>query len=101
MELLKAGGNGNGAEHPFFCSEVGEICKDTATAWKQCERCMSWHAVPKEDNNNDSDDNIANERAEGGESEDAASTGAPFTCEFVGKKCSPKKFKRAKIALSG
>ena len=111
MELLKAEGNGNGAEHPFFCSEMGEICKDTATAWKQCERCMSWHAVPKEVNNNDSDDNIANERAEGGESEDAntagvpiidtASTGAPFTCEFVGKKCSPKKFKRAKIALSG
>jgi len=119
MELLKAEGNGNGGEHPFFCSEVGEICIDNgtmATAWKQCESCMSWHAVPKEVNNNDKDDTDG-ERADGQERDDANIAGAPkldvvpvggddggaqlFTCEFIGKKCSPKKFKRAKIALSG
>ena len=101
MKLLNAQGGGSG-QLPFFCSEVGESCKDSATAWKQCESCMAWHAVPKGN---------AAERAEGeingtGDNHAEApnfdpSTLEQFVCELVGKRCVPKKFMKAKIAVSG
>lgn len=81
-------------ELPFYCSEVGESCKDSATAWKQCESCMAWHSVPKESG--------AIEGADNAEASGiSSSTSEQFVCEFVGKKCTPKKFMRAKLALSG
>ena len=83
-----------GAELPFYCREVGESCKDSATAWKQCESCMAWHAVPKEVGETEGADNA---EASG----ISSSTSEHFVCEFVGKKCIPKKFMKAKLALSG
>lgn len=92
---LQAEGNASN-ELPFYCSEVGESCKDSATAWKQCESCMAWQSVPKKYG--------AIEGANNGEASGistSSSTSEQFVCEFVGKKCTPKKFMRAKLALSG
>lgn len=97
LEQLQAEGNASG-ELPFYCSEVGENCKDSATAWKQCESCMAWHSVPKESG---AVEVANNAEASGAASGISSSISEQFVCEFVGKKCTPKKFMKAKLALSG